>query len=152
MQQLSIQIRDGIDDKEKLIMIQVMTEVENAINKWERDSKPSMFNDLKERLVVEITKQIKSMEKSSKSGGLSREEVEKMIHVALGIYDSDKTGLADYALESAGMINFENEFNIILSIPCLNFFSRWRNIKHSLYGNFQFPSSAAFNLGFFTVE
>jgi len=84
-------------------MIQVMTEVENAINKWERDSKPSMFNDLKERLVVEITKQIKSMEKSS--GGLSREEVDRMIHAALGIYDSDKTGLADYALESAGKID-----------------------------------------------
>ena len=102
MEQLSDQLKTGIADKEKLIMVQVMTEVESAIKKWERDSKPTLFNDLKELLVMEITKQIKSME--IKSGGLSREEVERMIHVALGIYDSDKTGLADYALEPAGKI------------------------------------------------
>ena len=105
LEKISSQLRSGIADSEKLIMVQVMTEVDKAIKKWERDSKPTLFNDLKEQLVLEITKQIKSIE--MKSGGISREEVEQMIHVALGIYDSDKTGLADYALEPAGKIYCE---------------------------------------------
>jgi SUN domain-containing protein 1/2 len=39
---------------------------------------------------------------SSSSDYLAREEIEKMVRNALVVYDADKTGLFDFALETAG--------------------------------------------------
>lgn len=90
-----------MDEKELSILKQTATNIEEAITRWEGASKPVMIDSMKEQLVAEIRRQIKMI--NAKSGqGLGKDEVEQLIHSALGVYDSDKTGLADYALEPAG--------------------------------------------------
>lgn len=75
--------------------------IEEVLNKWEKTVKPLLIENMKGQLIDEINSQMKVI--ISKSGpGLSKDEVEKLIRSALGVYDSDKTGLADYALEPAG--------------------------------------------------
>ena len=43
-----------------------------------------------------------SVPENSSANNLAREEIEKMVRNALVIYDADKTGLFDFALETAG--------------------------------------------------
>jgi len=61
----------------------------------------------------------------SNTPGMSEVEVEKLIHVALSKYDSDKTGMPDLALEPAG--------GSILSTRCTKS-SKLRNSVVSLWG------------------
>lgn len=87
--------------------------VEEAIKRWELDSKPALIQKIKEELLAEIGVQIKLINADS-GRGLSKEEVEQLIRSALGVYDSDKTGLADFALEPAGKSIHETDNNACL--------------------------------------
>lgn len=64
------------------------------------DAKQTLFNDIKSHVVSEVIEKAKL--EVMQSQGLNLTEVEKMIDSAIRLYDSDKTGLADYALESSG--------------------------------------------------
>lgn len=91
--------------------------VEEAIKRWELDSKPALIQKIKEELLAEIGVQIKLINADS-GRGLSKEEVEQLIRSALGVYDSDKTGLADFALEPAG--------GVVLSTRCTETYNSHR--------------------------
>ena len=95
------QLKDEMDTQRSAIEQRITKEIEKTILKLERELKPLWMNEIKTKLLAEITHQINSFNIQS-GNGLSREEVKALIHEALGIYDSDKTGLADYALEPAG--------------------------------------------------
>lgn len=88
-------------DERGSLSSQMGISVEEAIKRWDVDSKPALIKNIKEELLTEIRRQIKLLNAVS-GQGLSKEEVERLIHSALGVYDSDKTGLADFALEPAG--------------------------------------------------
>ena len=94
-------MQNSLNEKELLILTQIGLRIEEAIKRWEADSKPALIEKIKEELFAEIRNQIKLVNANS-GRGLSKEEVEQLIHSALGVYDSDKTGLADFALEPAG--------------------------------------------------
>lgn len=94
-------MQNNLDETEISVLRKIAAEIENAIKRWEADSKPMLISDIKDQLLVEIRQQIKMLN-TNKVGGLNKDEVEQMIQSALGVYDSDKTGLADYALEPAG--------------------------------------------------
>lgn len=138
-----------MNEKELSMLTQIGVLIEEAIKRWETDSKPALIHKMKEDLIAEIRSQIKLVNANS-GRGLSKDEVEQMIHSALGVYDSDKTGLADFALEPAGMCyHFENSLfclfiiivffvmvliDVELVISLFFFFTNRRsNIKHSLY-------------------
>ena len=100
------QVQYRLDEKELSILKETTDSIEISIKKWESESKSVMIESIKEELVAEIRNQMKTI--NAKSGrGLSKDEVEQLIHSALGLYDSDKTGLADYALEPAGKLTFD---------------------------------------------
>ena len=95
-------IETQMKDREKEIFNQVTSEVERVVLDWEKNMKMTLLQDSKNQVIIEVAKQVKTLELKSE-GGLGREEVRKLIQAALGLYDSDKTGLADYALEPAGI-------------------------------------------------
>ena len=59
--------------------------------------------DVKEQLLVEMSSQIEAALDSKLNAGMSRDQVEEMIAALLAVYDADKTGRSDYALEPAGI-------------------------------------------------
>lgn len=95
------ELKDEMHIQRSAIEQRITKEIEKAILNLERELKPLWMNEIKTKLLAEITQQINNFNIQS-GNGLSREEVKALIHEALGIYDSDKTGLADYALEPAG--------------------------------------------------
>lgn len=95
------QVQTRLDEKELFFVKKTAADIEEALKKWEADLKPVLIDHLKERILTELRHEIKVLDTKS-GGGLSKDEVEQLIHSALGVYDSDKTGLADYALEPAG--------------------------------------------------
>jgi hypothetical protein len=105
-------IQNHLSEKELSILKHIGVGIEEAIKRWEADSKPALIEKIKEELFTEIRSQIKLINANS-GRGLSKDEVEQLIHSALDVYDSDKTGLADFALEPAGLLIF---FIIIFSL------------------------------------
>ena len=95
-------IETRIEVNEKAILDQITFEVGKTVLDWEKNAKMSLLQDSKNQVVIEVAKQVKNLNLKPE-GSLDREEVQKLIHTALGLYDSDKTGLADYALEPAGI-------------------------------------------------
>lgn len=96
-------MQNNLDERELTVLTKIAAEIEEAVKKWEADSKPKLISDIKDQLLDEIRQQIKMLN-TNPGGGLNKDEVERMIQSALGVYDSDKTGLADYALEPAGKL------------------------------------------------
>jgi hypothetical protein len=94
-----------LKETELSILTQIGDSIEKAIKRWEADSKPALIEKMKEELFADIRSQIKLINANS-GRGLNKDEVEQLIHSALGVYDSDKTGLADFALEPAGLFRF----------------------------------------------
>ncbi|XP_046650925.1 uncharacterized protein LOC124342007 isoform X5 [Daphnia pulicaria] len=110
-------MQNSLNEKELSMLTQIGVLIEEAIKRWETDSKPALIHKMKEDLIAEIRSQIKLVNANS-GRGLSKDEVEQMIHSALGVYDSDKTGLADFALEPAG--------GVILSTRCTETYNSHR--------------------------
>ena len=98
-------IQNRLKETELSILTQIGDSIEKAIKRWEADSKPALIEKMKEELFADIRSQIKLINANS-GRGLNKDEVEQLIHSALGVYDSDKTGLADFALEPAGLFRF----------------------------------------------
>lgn len=73
-------------------------------------SSESLMNDISEKikneLNIEITNKVKDLETSRSSsttvGALNEDAIIKIVKDILKIYDADKTGLVDFALETAG--------------------------------------------------
>ncbi len=61
-----------------------------------------ILSDVVSRITSKNLTKIVHENVSSPSDFLAREEIEKMVRNALVIYDADKTGLFDFALETAG--------------------------------------------------
>jgi len=106
-----------MEEREKEILSRVTYEVKRVALDWEKNGKMALLEDSKNQVVIEVAKQVKNIELKSE-GGVDREEVRKLIHAALELYDSDKTGQADYALEPAG--------GVVLSTRCTELFTSHR--------------------------
>ena len=93
-----------MEEREREIIGQLTSAIEAMSLNWEKNSKSTLIQDYKNQVVIEVAKHMKNVD--LKFGVVDRDEVLKLIHAALKLYDSDKTGLADYALEPAGIISF----------------------------------------------
>nr|CAH0105620.1 unnamed protein product [Daphnia galeata] len=117
-------IQNRLKETELSILTQIGDSIEKAIQRWEADSKPALIEKMKEELFADIRSEIKLINANS-GRGLNKDEVEQLIHSALGVYDSDKTGLADFALEPAG--------GVVLSTGCTETYnSHW--LRLSIWG------------------
>merc|ERR1719277_1748330 len=76
-------------------------------------------------------------------GGLSREEVFKIVKNALIQYDADKTGMFDYALETAGEVSYPQDVlrHMSRKLPCTAF------LEYQ-YGIHQTIQELLFSLGY----
>lgn len=94
LNQLSVQfdgkLKDAIAGSSDIIMKLVAEQIKNEIL-----LRVEKKND-------EIIRQIEINSRIAAGSGMSEIDVEKIVQKALAIYDADKTGLADFALESAG--------------------------------------------------
>lgn len=85
-----------------------------------------------EKIMDDVTIKISSLvrqrydnEQVSVSGGLSEAHVKKIVKAALAVYDADKTGMVDYALESSG--------GQVLSTRCTESYNA-RTAEYSILG------------------
>uniref|UniRef100_A0A1Q3FVB3 Putative spindle pole body protein n=1 Tax=Culex tarsalis TaxID=7177 RepID=A0A1Q3FVB3_CULTA len=79
----------------------------NAVIQQEMErSAATLMKEVSDRIQQEVLVSIKSHNTAANaapaSGGLTEDTVRRIVRDALRIYDADKTGLVDYALESAG--------------------------------------------------
>lgn len=65
-------------------------------------TKNDVTDDTSEQIKKQVAAVMASLKGSVSGGGLSEADVMKIVQAALRVYDADKTGLVDYALESSG--------------------------------------------------
>ena len=99
--------KSHLEDRLKQVEMNSNVAMENEVNK----NAGFFMNEINERIKNEITLAIvaKSSEmearistKVSVNGGLSEDDVKKIVQNVLTVYDADKTGQVDFALETAG--------------------------------------------------
>jgi SUN domain-containing protein 1/2 len=88
LNQVNNQSDHRVQDEMQKSAAVIMQEVSNKIKR--------------EVLTVVDVKQKESAKTVNLHGGLGEDEVRRIVREALAVYDADKTGLVDYALESAG--------------------------------------------------
>lgn len=113
-------LKDKVEKSDQILSDLVASEFDKAIRKWESESQSKWFQSIEEKLLVEVSHRIQ-IQRANSGNGLNREEVERLIHSALELYDSDKTGLADYALEPAGNVFSPCPSRQFLLLICLVF-------------------------------
>lgn len=100
--------RDYLEERLKSLEINKNQNVQIQIDR----SSEALMNDITHKINNEIniafTKKVKDLEASSRSsstslgGSLSENDIIKIVNDVLKVYDADKTGLVDFALETAG--------------------------------------------------
>lgn len=99
--------KSHLEDRLKQVEMNSNVAIENELNK----NAGFFMNEINDRIKNEITQAIvtKSSEMEAKlstkvniQGGLSEEDVRKIVKNVLTVYDADKTGQVDFALETAG--------------------------------------------------
>lgn len=99
--------KSHLEDRLKQVEINSNVALENEVNK----NAGFFMNEINERIKNEINLAVveKSIEMESKfstkvsvKAGLSEEDVRKIVKNVLTVYDADKTGQVDFALETAG--------------------------------------------------
>ena len=116
----------------------ISADIARGINNWESRTKSLWFQELKEKLTSQLSQQIEEkIDAAISAAGVTAqaapsigesppqvlnsqilEEVKRIIRSELALYDSDKTGMADYALEPAG--------GVVLSTRCTESFNSHR--------------------------
>lgn len=98
--------REYLDERLKNLELNRVRDVQQHIDK----SSEKLMNEISEKIRNQITlavaaktKDLESSKSSSTAvGALNEDDVLRIVKEVLRIYDADKTGLVDYALESAG--------------------------------------------------
>jgi SUN domain-containing protein 1/2 len=93
------------EDIDKKIEQHVNTELRDVARSEAQQTAQQIMDTVSNNIRSEYSQRIKEAEANHTelpSGGLSKEEVFKIVKAALIQYDADKTGMFDYALETAG--------------------------------------------------
>ncbi|KAF5287508.1 hypothetical protein FQA39_LY04136 [Lamprigera yunnana] len=95
-----------------------------------RDNSEVIMDKVMSRITVELNQRLNKVQKYSHSSditidSLTDDYIKKIVEESLAVYDADKTGLVDYALESAG--------GEILTIRCTESYQT-RSAVLSVYG------------------
>lgn len=82
--------------------VDVETKNERAFHVQLDKTKNAFTDETSEQIKKQVAGVMASLKGSVSGGGLSEADVLKIVQAALRVYDADKTGLVDYALESSG--------------------------------------------------
>lgn len=86
---------------EKKLLSASMASLDEKMKLFAANTEQKISNEFKMELISELMERTKR--EVVPSGGLDMSEVKKMVDLAISLYDADKIGLADYALESSGI-------------------------------------------------
>lgn len=141
---------------------QLRDQVQEHLSKIARDSASAVhgeqmgeFNDRFQKRLDQVTQgvflQIQELrsqqEKLHSSGGkdfidetITRSTIQRMITDAISMYDADKTGIPDFALEPSGKYSFLY-FDTLSSSSCRVSSIRWISHQYSVFGDLQSTES-----------
>lgn len=98
--------RSYLDERLKHLELNQIKEVQKHIDKSSEKLMNEISEKIKMQINLEVTAKAKDLESTKSSstsiGVLNEDDVLKIVMDVLKIYDADKTGLVDYALETAG--------------------------------------------------